>query len=134
MMEAPVTTGAPSPRSESNSPRNAGSGTKRAAFQKRKGITFTTRSGSVGRVAPPLREPLDLQSQLEQKADTKDLWTLNDIKSNKVDTEQAMRGIDILHLQITHILVLLIELGKTIVNQQKESQVSIQNKRLFMLE
>lgn len=59
---------------------------------------------------------------------------LNDIKTNKVDTEQAMRGIDILHMHIKHILVLFIELGKTIVNQQKESQVSIQGKRLFVLE
>ena len=45
-----------------------------------------------------------------------------------------MRGIDILHMHIKHILVLFIELGTTIVNQQKESQVSIQNKRLFVLE
>ena len=56
------------------------------------------------------------------------------MKTNKVDTEQAMRGIDILHMHIKHILVLMIELGKTIVNQAKESQVSIQGKRLFVLE
>lgn len=36
-----------------------------------------------------------------------------------------MRGIDILHMQITHIIVLIIELGKTMVNQHKESQASI---------
>ena len=46
-----------------------------------------------------------------------DLKILNDLKSNKIDTEQTMICVDILHKQITHIIVLLIETMKTIVFQ-----------------
>ena len=39
----------------------------------------------------------------------KDLVILNDIKSNKHDTEQIMRGVDILHKQLSHLIVLFVE-------------------------
>jgi hypothetical protein len=52
---------------------------------------------------------------LVKKANLSDLQTLNDLKSNKVDTEQTMICVDILHKQITHLIVLLIEAMKTIV-------------------
>jgi hypothetical protein len=45
-----------------------------------------------------------------------------------------MRCVDILHKQVTHIIVLLIEHMKTGLTQQKESQVSIQKKRMFILQ
>ena len=71
---------------------------------------------------------------LKNKADLSHLAHLMDIKSNKVDTETNMRSIDILHKQITHIIVLLIEFLKTNVSNQKESHVVIQNKRMFILQ
>lgn len=54
---------------------------------------------------------------LVKKANLSDLQTLNDLKTNKVDTEQTMICVDILHKQITHLIVLLIEAMKTIVFQ-----------------
>ena len=45
-----------------------------------------------------------------------------------------MRSIDILHKQVTHLVVLLVEHVKTSLTQQKESQVSIQSKRMFILQ
>lgn len=38
---------------------------------------------------------------------------LYDIKSNKVDTEQTMRCVDIIHKQVIHLIMLIIEMGKT---------------------
>ena len=63
-----------------------------------------------------------------------DFRNLMDIKSNKVDTENNMRNIDILHKQVTHIIVLLVEFLKTNVHQQKESTTKIQSKRMFILQ
>jgi len=50
-------------------------------------------------IAEPLnaRSTDEVESMLKQKADMSDLKNLMDIKSNKVDTEQNMRSIDILH-------------------------------------
>ena len=79
------------------------------------------RSQTIDEVAEPLDEPENVSKILEQKVDIKQLNALNDVKTNKVDTEQLMRCVDIMHKQITHIMVLIIELGKTIVTQQKES-------------
>ena len=42
-----------------------------------------------------------------------------DIKSNKVDTEAAMKGIDVLHKQVEHILMLTVEMLKTFATDQK---------------
>ena len=66
-----------------------------------------------------------MRQLLQQKVDVNELKALNDIKSNKVDTEQTMRCVDILHKQLTHVMVLIIELVKTNVMSQKESQVKI---------
>jgi len=57
----------------------------------------------------------DIMHNLIKKANLSDLQTLNDLKSNKIDTEQTMICVDILHKQITHLIVLLIETMKTIV-------------------
>lgn len=38
------------------------------------------------------------------------------MKSNKLDTDIAMKGIDILHKQVTHVVVLVIELIKLTMN------------------
>lgn len=53
---------------------------------------------------------------LTQKADVKDLQALNEIKSNKIDTDFLMKCVDIQHKQITHIVVLLVEAVKTMLS------------------
>ena len=92
-------------------------------FQQKMGSLprINNRSQTIDEVAEPLDEPENVSKILEQKVDIKQLNALNDVKTNKVDTEQLMRCVDIMHKQITHIMVLIIELGKTIVTQQKES-------------
>lgn len=61
------------------------------------------------------------------------MQALNELKSNKFDTEVLMRCVDIQHKQITHLSVLLTESLKTIIKQSKESKTSIQNKRMYIL-
>jgi hypothetical protein len=46
------------------------------------------------------------------KVDRSELEALNDLKSNKNDTDLAMKGIDILHNQVLHIIVIVIEFVK----------------------
>ena len=69
----------------------------------------------------PMGLPADMTNLLQTKADKQDLKDMLDIKSNKIDTEQTMRCIDILHKQTMHTVVLLIETLKTIVTDKKES-------------
>ena len=63
----------------------------------------------------------EFQDLLSKKADLSQIKTILDIKTNKIDTEATMRSIDIMHKQITHMIVLLIEHVKTSLTQQKES-------------
>jgi len=67
------------------------------------------------------------------KADNREIQKLQDIKTNKEDTEMSMRNIDILHKQVTHIIVLLTELVKTNLQQKKESFASIQQRQMYIL-
>ena len=87
-------------------------------------------------IAPALnaRNPDEVQIMLRNKADKSDVTHLMDIKSNKIDTENTMRSIDIMHKQITHIIVLLVEFLKTNVKGSKESEVKIQGKRMYILQ
>lgn len=55
------------------------------------------------------------------------------MKSNKIDVENNMRAVDILHKQLTHVVVLMIELIKTSMTNQMESETSRQSKRMFVL-
>ena len=75
-------------------------------------------TNKAGDIAEPLnaRSSDEVEVMLKQKANMSDLKHLMDIKSNKVDTEQNMRSVDILHKQVTHIIVLLIEFLKTNLN------------------
>ena len=58
------------------------------------------------------------QDKLAQKAELKDLAKLNDIKSNKFDTDFLMNCTDIHHRQLEHLAVLLIETVKTLIQTQ----------------
>lgn len=55
-------------------------------------------------------------------------------KTNKTDSENQMKAIDILHRQIQHLIILLIEVVKTLVNDQAETFQEKQNKRVFILD
>jgi hypothetical protein len=59
----------------------------------------------------------EFQDLLSKKADLSQIKTILDIKTNKIDTEATMRSIDIMHKQITHMIVLLIEHVKTSLTQ-----------------
>ena len=64
----------------------------------------------------------------------KDLVALNDAKTNKSDTEILMKSIDVQQKQIPQFIVLFVEQLKTLIKSQKETKVSIQNKRMNILQ
>lgn len=76
----------------------------------------------------------EIKGLLMQKADRKELDALNDLKSNKVDTEQTMKAIDILHKQITHIIVLFIESVKASIKNHVDNKKALQKKRMYVLQ
>ena len=76
------------------------------------------------------KEPIDLN----KKADFRDLQYLMDLKSNKEDTEQIMRCVDIQHRQISNFVTLFVECLKTLIKEHKESKINRQNKRMFVLQ
>ena len=45
-----------------------------------------------------------------------------------------MRAIDIMHRQISHVSILLLEVQKQLVNEQNETNASLKQRRLFALE
>jgi hypothetical protein len=49
---------------------------------------------------------------LLSKVDKIDLDRVVEMKSNRSDTEQAIRAIDVIHKQVSHIIVLFIEMMK----------------------
>ena len=51
----------------------------------------------------------ELKKAIESKVDKQDLINYHNIKSNKVDTENALRWIELLQKQIKHISVLFVE-------------------------
>ena len=74
-----------------------------------------------------------LQTILKAKADVQDLRELKELKSNKVDTESAMQCIDIVHKQLSHVIVLFIEFLKTNITNKKDTEAGIQIKRMKVL-
>lgn len=52
----------------------------------------------------------DIEDIISTKVERSELVSLLDIKSNKVDTQTNMQAIDIIHKQIKHLTVLLIEI------------------------
>lgn len=51
----------------------------------------------------------ELQKLIDQKADKFQVIDLYDLKSNKADTETNMKAIDIIHKQIRHLIIMLME-------------------------
>jgi DNA polymerase family B len=58
----------------------------------------------------------ELKKIMMSKVDKVDLEMVIDMKSNKTDTDLAMKGLDIVHKQVTHMIVLVVELIKSCMN------------------
>ena len=58
----------------------------------------------------------ELKKIMMSKVDKVDLEAVIDTKSNKMDTDIAMKGLDIVHKQVTHLVVLIVELIKSCMN------------------
>lgn len=59
----------------------------------------------------------ELRKLLALKVDKTDMDNVIEMKSNKTDTDLVMKGLDITHKQITHLVVLVIEHIKLTINQ-----------------
>ena len=55
-------------------------------------------------------------------------------KSNKMDTDLALKGIRILHKQIEHLIVLVTESLKSSIPQAKDTNNGVQNKKQYLLQ
>ena len=71
---------------------------------------------------------------LAKKADQNDITRLNMMKVNKDDFEGYMHAIDIMHRQIVHLAVLLLESSRLQLNEKNETEASIRIKRIYMLD
>ena len=61
-------------------------------------MAYTSGQGSMATMS--VNDQDDDDPHLKAKADVKDLLALNEIKSNKFDTEVLMRCVDVQHKQI----------------------------------
>jgi len=59
---------------------------------------------------------------MKGKADVEDLRDMNAMKANKIDTENLMRCVDILHKHTQNIIVVLVELTKSMCSGSKLSE------------
>jgi hypothetical protein len=67
---------------------------------------------------------------LALKAEKTEVEDLRKNKTNKDDSANQMKAIDIIHKQLSHTVVLMIELLKTLVNDTIDSVAVRQTKRL----
>jgi hypothetical protein len=56
-----------------------------------------------------------------------------DMKSNKVDTEATMRGVDVVHKQIKHLVTLVLENIRSNIQKSNETEQGKNNKRIYLL-
>jgi hypothetical protein len=71
---------------------------------------------------------------MNQKASKDDVEDMKLNKTNKTDSENQMKAIDILHRHVQHLIVLLIEVAQQLMNDQAESLVEKSNKRSYILD
>ena len=67
-------------------------------------------------------DPEEVQAEywisiIKKKANRDEVERLYEIKANKFDSEQQMRALDIMHRQISHVSILLLEIQKQLVNE-----------------
>jgi hypothetical protein len=71
-----------------------------------------------------------LQSVLALKVDKKDMERLNEIKSNKVDTENLIDSINTLNKQIQHVILILSEGLKLNIAKGDDTRQGKENKSI----
>jgi hypothetical protein len=120
--------------------KNTGRNSKSPKSKKRSAVFMGAQvSANVSQNASPARNlglhKFELtEDTFNTKADVNDLNAMNDVKANKVDTEAAMRCVDILHKQLSHLIVLFVEAMKTLIHQQKESETEKQTRRMYVMQ
>ena len=58
---------------------------------------------------------------------------IKEMKTNKYDSDMQMKCVDIMHKQVTHMAVLLIEIIKQGIIQKTENETSKQQRQKFLL-
>lgn len=76
----------------------------------------------------------EIVQTLQKKADKEDILQLFRQKTNKSDSDMQIKAIAILHKQLVHAFVLLIEFGKLTLTSTKETEMSKQSRRNYLLE
>ena len=71
---------------------------------------------------------------LSGKASQKDVEMLKTHKTNKQDTDMQMKSIDIMHRQVTHMSVLIIEILRQGIVTKTESETTKQQRQKFLLQ
>ena len=79
-------------------------------------------------------EQQDIVGVLSKKAEKTEVEELRRNKTNKCDSENQMKAIDIIHKQVTHTVVLLIEVVKQLENEKNDSVSLRQNKRIYLMQ
>ena len=64
----------------------------------------------------------EIKNMMSGKVDRDELTALYDLKSNKLDTEMTMKSVDIVHKQIKHLVVILVEIMRLSVTAQSETK------------
>lgn len=70
---------------------------------------------------------------MNAKASKEDVEDMKLNKTNKTDSENQMKAIDIMHRQMEHLIVLLIEIARQLMNDQAESFAEKYTKRSYIL-
>ena len=52
----------------------------------------------------------EIKNMISSKVDRDELTVLYDLKSNKLDMEMTMKSVDIVHKQVKHLVVILVEI------------------------
>ena len=76
----------------------------------------------------------EIKNMMSGKVDRDELTALYDLKSNKLDTEMTMKSVDIVHKQIKHLVVILVEIMRLSVTAQSETKQSKLNKKMYLLQ
>ena len=71
---------------------------------------------------------------LVEKVDKTELEQMDNNKSNKSDTQLTLKAIELLHKQVMHVVVLLIEVIKTMIPNAQENEKVREKKKLYNLQ
>ena len=88
----------------------------------------------VGMQIPQNFETQDILKVLALKAEKTEVEDLRKNKTNKDDSDNQMKAIDIIHKQLTHTVVLLIEILKSLINETIDTPAVRQGKRMQVMD